>query len=40
MTIPQTLFSVALWAAVVVIALAATYLLVVLVREWIRGELW
>lgn len=40
LTIPQDLFVVALWAALAAVATAALYLLVVLVREWRRGELW
>jgi len=40
MTIPGSLFSVLLWGALIVVALAALYLLVVLIGEWRRGELW
>jgi hypothetical protein len=38
--IPQSVFTAALWLALVVVALAAIYLLVMLVREWLKGELW
>jgi hypothetical protein len=40
MIIPAPVFSFALWAALGVVAVAATYLLVVLVREWRDGSLW
>jgi hypothetical protein len=40
MTIAGSLFSVLLWGALVVVALAALYLLAVLIREWLRGEIW
>lgn len=40
MTIPEAWFSILLWGSLVVVASAATYLLVVLVREWRDGRLW
>ena len=40
MQVPQLLFEVALWSALAVVGAGAVYLLVVLVREWRRGELW
>ncbi len=38
--IPRWLFQGALWAALGVVSLAALYLLVMLVVEWKKGELW
>lgn len=38
--VPEGLLTVALWASVGVSSVATTFLLVVLVREWKRGELW
>ena len=40
MTVPAWLFGGMLWAALVVVASAAVYLLVVLVREMKDGTLW
>lgn len=40
MIVPASVFSFALWAALSVVAVAAIYLLVVLVREWRDGTLW
>ena len=40
MQLPAWLFSLALWAALGVVAAGAVYLLVVLVVEWRREELW
>ena len=40
MMVPAEVFSALLWGALGVVALAAVYLLVVLVREWLAGELW
>lgn len=40
MKIPSDVFTIAVWAAYAGVAAGALYLLVVLVREWIRRELW
>jgi hypothetical protein len=40
MQVPVGLFELGLWAAVVGVGLGAAYLLVVLVVEWRRRELW
>lgn len=40
MTIPMLLFQVILWLALVAIAGGVVYLLVLLVDEWRRGNLW
>jgi hypothetical protein len=40
MILPEGLFGVAVIAAYVGVSLGSGYLLVVLVREWIRKELW
>ena len=40
MTISQTVFTIAIWAAYAGVAAGGSYLLIVLVREWIRKELW
>lgn len=40
MQIPRVVFEIGLWAAAGVVAAAALYLLVVLVREWRDGQLW
>jgi hypothetical protein len=39
-TFPSWLFGLMLWSAVGLVALGAIYLLVVLVREWMRQKLW
>jgi len=39
-TIPAWLFSAALWGALLIVAAAAVYLLVVLAAEWRDGRLW
>lgn len=38
--IDSGLFSVLLWSALGGVCLGALYLLVMLVVEWVRGELW
>lgn len=38
--IPVAVFSLGLWAADAFVALGASWLLVVLVREWRNDELW
>jgi hypothetical protein len=38
--IPETVFVVMLWAALVIIAGGAVYLLAVMIREWRDGNLW
>lgn len=38
--VPAGLLEVALWSAVAVSTVATAFLVVVLVREWRRGELW
>jgi hypothetical protein len=40
MQIPEEVFTAAVWAAYVSVGAGSLYLLVVLVREWIRRELW
>ncbi len=40
MTLPATVFVLALWAAIAAVALAAAFLVVVLIREWRDGSLW
>ena len=40
MIVPAWMFSLALWSSLFVVAAAAVYLLVVLVREWRDGRLW
>lgn len=38
--IPEIVFTIMLWAAVVIIAGGAVYLLAVMIREWKDGNLW
>ena len=40
MQVPQLVFEVGLWAALAAVGAGAVYLIVVLVREWRRKELW
>jgi len=40
MHIPEEVFTIAVWAAYISVAAGSLYLLIVLVREWIRRELW
>jgi hypothetical protein len=40
MMIPVAVFSIALWLALGCVGAAAIYLLIVLLGEWKRGELW
>jgi hypothetical protein len=40
MRIPEDIFTVAVWAAYISVGAGSLYLLIVLVREWIRRELW
>jgi hypothetical protein len=40
MTIPQEIFSALLWGAVLCVAGASVYLLIVLVRDWRTRNLW
>lgn len=40
MQIPAPLFTAALWLALAAVASGATYLLLVLTKEWRRGQLW
>jgi len=38
--LPEPLFTLMIWAAVVAVAAGALYLLWVLIREWRQGNLW
>ncbi len=40
MQVPVVLFEIGLWGAVLGVAIAAAYLLTVLVYEWVRKKLW
>lgn len=40
MTVPAWLFTAMLWGALAVVALAALFLFIVLLREWRDGSLW
>jgi len=40
MHILEEVFTAAVWAAYICVGAGSLYLLVVLVREWIRRELW
>lgn len=40
MQIPLSIFVIALWASLGAVAAGALYLLVVLLKEWARKELW
>lgn len=40
MRVPVVLFEIGLWGAVLGVAIAATYLLAVLVYEWMQKKLW
>ena len=40
MQVPQMVFDAGLWFAIAAVTAGAVYLLIVLVREWRRGELW
>lgn len=40
MLVPNALFVVGLWCAVVAVSVGASYLLTILVKEWRAGKLW
>lgn len=40
MNIPEIIFSTGVYAAYLCVGVASAFLLVVLIHEWIRGELW
>lgn len=40
MQIPKEIFTIAIWSAYICVGAGSLYLLIVLVGEWIRRELW